>query len=97
MYQIVKDMTTTVNGLGAGGETFANVMQALTPVVQAGQQIAQTAITAKNQGAGTAYTPTVYTGGTTYTPATAERKTDWTPWLIGGAIALAGLYFITKR
>ncbi|MBO6058319.1 MAG: hypothetical protein J6P64_08980 [Bacteroidales bacterium] len=96
MYQIVKDMTTTVNGLGAGGETFANVMQALTPVVQAGQQIAQTVITAKNQGAGTAYTPTVYTP-TAYTPATAEKKTDWTPWIIGGAIAVAGLYLMIKK
>lgn len=89
-------MTTTVNGLGAGGENFANVMQALTPVIQAGQQIAQTAITAKNQGAGTAYTPTVYTP-TAYTPATAEKKTDWTPWLIGGAIAVAGLYLMIKK
>ena len=89
-------MTTTVNGLGAGGETFANVMQALTPVVQAGQQIAQTVITAKNQGAGTAYTPTVYTP-TAYTPATAEKKTDWTPWIIGGAIAVAGLYLMIKK
>lgn len=94
-------MTTTVNGLGAGGETFANVMQALTPVVQAGQQIAQTVITAKNQGAGTAYTPTVYTPTvytpTAYTPATAEKKTDWTPWIIGGAIAVAGLYLMIKK
>ncbi len=104
MYQILADEISAFNGLGAGGETFTNVMQALTPVINTAGQIAQTAINAKNnQNPNPA---TTYTGGNTYTPtvyqpatpppATTEQK-DWTPWIIGGAIAVAGLYLIMKK
>ena len=104
MYQILADEINAFNGLGAGGETFTNVMQALTPVINTAGQIAQTAINAKNnQNPNPA---TTYTGGNTYTPtvyqptttqqATTEQK-DWTPWILGGAIAVAGLYLILKK
>ena len=104
MYQILADEISAFNGLGAGGETFTNVMQALTPVINTAGQIAQTAINAKNNQnpnpattytGGNTYTPTVYQPTTTQ-PATTEQK-DWTPWIIGGAIAVAGLYLIMKK
>lgn len=104
MYQILADEISAFNGLGAGGETFTNVMRALTPVINTAGQVAQTAINARNnQNPNPA---TTYTGGNTYTPvvyqptttlpATTEKK-DWTPWIIGGAIAVAGLYLIMKK
>lgn len=104
MYQILADEISAFNGLGAGGETFTNVMQALTPVINTAGQVAQTAINARNnQNPNPA---TTYTGGNTYTPvvyqptttppATTEKK-DWTPWIIGGVIAAAGLYLIMKK
>lgn len=104
MYQITQDTISSFNGLGAGGETFTNVMQALTPVINTAGQIAQTAINAKNNQnpnsattytGGNTYTPTVYQPTTT-PPATTEKK-DWTPWIIGGAIAAAGIYLITRK
>ena len=112
MYQIAQDTITAFNGLGAGGANFANVMQALTPVINTAGQIAQTAINARNNQnpnptttytGGNTYTPTVYTDGNTntYTPTTAsatESKEDWTPWIVGGAILGAGLlYFALKK
>lgn len=109
MYQIAQDTISSFNGLGAGGENFANVMQALTPVINTAGQIAQTAINARNNQnpnpattytGGNTYTPTVYQPTvyqpTTTPPATTEKK-DWTPWIIGGAIAAAGLYLIMKK
>lgn len=104
MYQILADEISAFNGLGAGGETFTNVMQALTPVINTAGQIAQTAINAKNNQnpnpattytGGNTYTPTVYQPTTT--PPTTTEKKDWTPWIIGGAIAAAGLYLIMKK
>ena len=105
MYQILADEVAAFNGLGAGGETFTNVMQALTPVINTAGQIAQTAINAKNN-----QNPNQYTGQNTYTPvvyqqtttppATTtgnENKKDWMTWLIGGAIAVAGIYLITRK
>ncbi len=107
MYQIVADTIASYNGLGAGGETFTNVMQALTPVISTAGQIAQTAINAKNNQnpnqattytGGNTYTPVVYQPTTTTTPTTTTEKKDWTPWLIGGAIAaVAGIYLITRK
>lgn len=107
MYQILADEVAAFNGLGAGGETFANVMQALTPVINTTGQIVQTAINAKNnQNPNPA---TTYTGNNTYTPVvyqptttppattTGNEKTDWMPWVIGGAIAVAGIYLITRK
>lgn len=109
MYQILADEISAFNGLGAGGKNFANVMQALTPVINTAGQIAQTAINARNNQnpnpattytGGNTYTPTVYQPTvyqpTTTPPATTEKK-DWTPWIIGGAIAAAGLYLIMKK
>lgn len=109
MYQILADEVAAFNGLGAGGENFANVMQALTPVIQAGTSIAQTAINARNNPnpnptttytGGNIYTPVVYQPPTSQPPATTtgnENKTDWMPWLIGGAVAVAGIYLITRK
>lgn len=106
MYQILADEVAAFNGLGAGGETFTNVMQALTPVINTAGQIAQTAINARNNQNPNLYTgqntntPTVYQPTTTTPPATTtggENKTDWMPWLIGGAIAVAGIYLITRK
>lgn len=106
MYQIVADTIADYNGLGAGGETFTNVMQALTPVINTAGQIAQTAINARNNQnpnpattntGGNTYTPIVYQPTTSQPPATTTEKKDWTPWLIGGAIAVAGIYLITRK
>lgn len=106
MYQILADEVAAFNGLGAGGENFANVMQALTPVIQAGTSIAQTAINARNNQnpnpattytGGNTYTPVVYQPPTSQPPTTTTEKKDWMPWLIGGAIAVAGIYLITRK
>lgn len=107
MYQIAQDTIAAVNGLGL---TDAGV-SLIKAGIDAATSITNNAVNARNarktaEATGTAtttYTPTVYTGGNTntYTPTTntgaTEKKTDWMPWLVGGAIALAGLYFITKK
>lgn len=105
MYQIAQDTISSVNGLGLT-DAGVNLIKA---GIDAATSITNNAVNARNarktaEATGTAtttYTPTVYTGGNTTTPTTAtgatEKKTDWMPWLVGGAIALAGLYFITKK
>ena len=109
MYQIVTDEVAAFNGLGENGALWNSWGKDLVKIgVDAGTKIAQTAINAKNnQNPNPA---TTYTGGNTYTPvvyqptttppATTtgnENKTDWMPWIIGGAIAVAGIYLITRK
>ena len=107
MYQILADEVAAFNGLGL---TDAGV-SLIKAGIDAATSITNNAVNARNarktaEATGTAtpiYTPTVYTGGNTNTytptttaPATTEKK-DWMPWLIGGAIAVAGIYLITRK
>jgi hypothetical protein len=107
MYQILADEVAAFNGLGL---TDAGV-SLIKAGIDAATSITNNAVNARNarktaEATGTAtpiYTPTVYTGGNTntYPPTTTtgatEKKTDWMPWLIGGAIAVAGIYLITRK
>jgi len=107
MYQILADEVAAFNGLGL---TDAGV-SLIKAGIDAATSITNNAVNARNarktaEATGTAtpiYTPTVYTGGNTntYTPTTTtgatEKKTDWMPWLVGGAIAVAGIYLITRK
>lgn len=107
MYQIAQDTISSVNGLGltdAGVSLINTGIDAATSIINNAVNARNARKTAEATGTATnTYTPTVYTGGNTNTttPTTAtgatEKKTDWMPWLVGGAIALAGLYFITKK
>lgn len=106
MYNIAAQEISMFNGLGENGALWNTWGKDLVKIsVDAGTKIAQTAINAKNnQNPNPA---TTYTGGNTYTPVvyqptttpptTGENKTDWMPWLIGGAIAVAGIYLITRK
>lgn len=105
MYQIAQDTIAAVNGLGltdAGVNLINAGIKAVTDITNNAVNARSARKTAEATGtATTTYTPTVYTGGTTYTPtttppATTEKK-DWTPWIIGGAIAVAGIYLITRK
>ena len=109
MYQILADEVAAFNGLGL---TDAGV-SLIKAGIDAATSITNNAVNARNarktaEATGTAtpiYTPTVYTGGNTNTytpttsqpPATTTEKKDWTPSLIGGAIAVAGIYLITRK
>lgn len=105
MYQIAQDTIAAVNGLGltdAGVNLINAGIKAVTDITNNAVNARSARKTAEATGtATTTYTPTVYTGGNTYTPtttppATTEKK-DWTPWIIGGAIAVAGIYLITRK
>ncbi len=87
------------NGLGAGGETFVNVTNALTDAANAAANIV--AATKGNQSptGGTTYSPVIYQPPQTQPAQTqpAQTQRDYLPWIIGGGVLLIGAIFLLKK